>query len=101
MTTILIIGFLLLGAPALVALLLAASQAEDGCEDASGFHRLTKTPVGGRLTWEADPEGGMNYIEGIYCSTKEIVAARDWNREQFQRAQCERASREPFPASFI
>ncbi len=101
MTTFLIIGFLLLGATALVAFALAISQAADGFEDESGFHRLIRTPVDGRLTWEADPEGGLNYIEGIYCSTKEIVAARDWNREQFQRAQCERASREPFPASFI
>lgn len=79
MATYLIIGFLLLGAIALVTLVLALAHAEDGWEDESGFHRIAPAKAAGPNPPPWGPATRWDNIEGVSCTIDDANAARLWN----------------------
>ncbi len=101
MTTYLIAGCLLLGMLALVALVVAIARAKDGYENESGFHSVAQNQPAGASPQPNAAVSAWNQIEGVSFSEEETEEARLWNWEQYQESECDRASRAPFPTSFV
>ncbi len=66
LTTLLIVGISLLAAGSLVALVFAIIRAEDGIEDASGYHRDTQGAAA-TASQTMGSENPWDYVEGASC----------------------------------
>ena len=64
---IFIVGFLLIAAGSVLALLFAVKTAEDGYEDATGFHSTGSSQAKGALAPTVDTGNPWDQIEGACC----------------------------------
>jgi hypothetical protein len=67
LTTLLIVGCLLLVASSLIALVFAITRAADGSEDAAGFHRDVQAQVAGTSPPIEGSNNPWDYVHGAHC----------------------------------
>jgi hypothetical protein len=67
LTTLLIVGCLLLVAGSLIALVFAITRAADGSEDTSGFHRDVQAQVAGTSLSIEGSNNPWDYVHGAQC----------------------------------